>query len=978
MKIWRKLSLTIMSLPLLLAQFSNAFSADFKISLIGLDDNPNHHTAAYMIAARQAKVFGELYGIDVEITAGFGCAPHQIHNAATRAIDRDGVSAMIGFSCDKSTTQVLEVLDKKNSKIPLVITSPSTESIPNQRTFRILPLRRDFDRKAIECAQTTSRDQRFLSLRGSNPSTTDTWTSYIEGLTPESSLRTLNLHDFERSQFRSPFLFAQPPNALLLDGIVKDDVETIHNYLHSLISTQPPLYVDSRLPKLHGFLSEDHIWSRLLDTGATIYFGGPLDFQRIPEISAISEELELDGMSVAISPSDWAVGAAVDAILTAGCIVGSDPIGIADHMRSNSMNTLLGSIAFTDSGEIENDFTTVYRQIGTQLDLISACGAVPPTWIPSPERPNSCKLKRAAAVSQPRGIPPRSNEDDNHMELRKTIVGLLAPRINDQVLRRDLTDHLVDEMAQYCEACRGQPAVTLAAPPTAYRLRTGQSRREEILEAIQKTFGSGQQSGILSETILDELANRVESVETHLDYFLDVPAISLRELNRMGEELFDTSPESAVELWRAAGQHRHGPALLNLGKAYETGRGVKQADPETSALMYDYAHDAAISDDRQDDASRKNTMTEATESANRLRKACHEKKDSWCTETLILYATNRKAVSRRDGSVKFGRHSSEKLQFGESALIIHGDRNTHLKRHPRAARRTARVQHLPYRRNENLSAYNFEKLLRDSNRDILVFVHGFNNDFEFATRRAAQFAYDTGFEGLAVLFSWPSAGEGPHGYFADAEEQKRACPLFVEFLGLIAKAMSAEDPHRQIHVVAHSMGAELLFSALTSCAYVPHSFEGNVSQVLLAAPDIDTSNFRSFSNNFIDNVKNVTIYEAANDWALRAATFARWFRPRLGLGDEERFIFPRIDIIDATDVPITGLYRHAYVFQSKYIVEDAAEIIRWERAPNCRKWPIHSDDAAGAYWEISGLDSGSNGEEADCRASVPDSTAGGN
>jgi esterase/lipase superfamily enzyme len=40
-----------------------------------------------------------------------------------------------------------------------------------------------------------------------------------------------------------------------------------------------------------------------------------------------------------------------------------------------------------------------------------------------------------------------------------------------------------------------------------------------------------------------------------------------------------------------------------------------------------------------------------------------------------------------------------------------------------------------------------------SARDVLLFIHGYNVDFEQAALRAAQFAYDLEFQGACVLYS---------------------------------------------------------------------------------------------------------------------------------------------------------------------------------------------------------------------------------
>lgn len=51
-----------------------------------------------------------------------------------------------------------------------------------------------------------------------------------------------------------------------------------------------------------------------------------------------------------------------------------------------------------------------------------------------------------------------------------------------------------------------------------------------------------------------------------------------------------------------------------------------------------------------------------------------------------------------------------------------------------------------------------EDLARTQSREILVFVHGYNSSFEDGAVRLAQLVADMGFDGTAVLFSWPSAG----------------------------------------------------------------------------------------------------------------------------------------------------------------------------------------------------------------------------
>ena len=54
------------------------------------------------------------------------------------------------------------------------------------------------------------------------------------------------------------------------------------------------------------------------------------------------------------------------------------------------------------------------------------------------------------------------------------------------------------------------------------------------------------------------------------------------------------------------------------------------------------------------------------------------------------------------------------------------------------------------------------------NRDVLVFVHGFNTPFDEARDRTAQIVADSRFGGVAVLFTWPTKHE-LFGYVSDKD-----------------------------------------------------------------------------------------------------------------------------------------------------------------------------------------------------------------
>ncbi|TIU26105.1 MAG: alpha/beta hydrolase, partial [Mesorhizobium sp.] len=57
---------------------------------------------------------------------------------------------------------------------------------------------------------------------------------------------------------------------------------------------------------------------------------------------------------------------------------------------------------------------------------------------------------------------------------------------------------------------------------------------------------------------------------------------------------------------------------------------------------------------------------------------------------------------------------------------------------------------------------------RNGKRQLLIFVHGFNNTYADAVFRFAQIVHDTGTDAAPILFTWPSRGD-PFDYLYDRE-----------------------------------------------------------------------------------------------------------------------------------------------------------------------------------------------------------------
>src|SRR5439155_20187668 len=98
-------------------------------------------------------------------------------------------------------------------------------------------------------------------------------------------------------------------------------------------------------------------------------------------------------------------------------------------------------------------------------------------------------------------------------------------------------------------------------------------------------------------------------------------------------------------------------------------------------------------------------------------------------------------------------------------------------------------------------------------KQAFVFIHGYANTFEDAASRTAQIAYDLGFDGAPILYSWPSTGTVT-GYPADEATVEWTAPHLKEFLEKVASQTHATT----VHLIAHSMGSRALVSALCGVA----------------------------------------------------------------------------------------------------------------------------------------------------------------
>ncbi|MCG7393542.1 alpha/beta hydrolase [Microvirga sp. ACRRW] len=129
----------------------------------------------------------------------------------------------------------------------------------------------------------------------------------------------------------------------------------------------------------------------------------------------------------------------------------------------------------------------------------------------------------------------------------------------------------------------------------------------------------------------------------------------------------------------------------------------------------------------------------------------------------------------------------------------------------------------------------FRRTLRSSRkRQVMVFIHGFNNRFEDAVFRFAQIVHDSHAPVVPILFTWPSRGSIlAYGYDRESTAYSRNA------LESLLKAISSDPQVGEISILAHSMGNSLALETLRQMAIRDGRVTPKVKNVLLAAPDVD-------------------------------------------------------------------------------------------------------------------------------------------
>jgi len=199
---------------------------------------------------------------------------------------------------------------------------------------------------------------------------------------------------------------------------------------------------------------------------------------------------------------------------------------------------------------------------------------------------------------------------------------------------------------------------------------------------------------------------------------------------------------------------------------------------------------------------------------------------------------------------------------------------------------------------------------RGKSANTLIFVHGFNNNFQESLYRLAQMSADTNFSGTPVLFAWPSEAKAT-GYLAD----KDAVAASRDQLTAVIIAATKNTSGR-VTLLAHSMGSWLTVEALRQLRLSGRNDVIARLDVILASPDIDVDVFISQLDVIGPLDPPMTVLVSHDDIALAVSKSLADHRERVGAINiedprvQEGALKAHVRVIDVSGVAPADRFNH--------------------------------------------------------------------
>jgi esterase/lipase superfamily enzyme len=364
--------------------------------------------------------------------------------------------------------------------------------------------------------------------------------------------------------------------------------------------------------------------------------------------------------------------------------------------------------------------------------------------------------------------------------------------------------------------------------------------------------------------------------------------------------------------------------------------------------------------------------------------------DRRTTDVDLLYITDRAPDQSPEAELPYGQERSRSLAFGsvEVALLPSMDWRD-LQRHslsdPRdeqitleigAVKELDRYPMEPYplqtdatglkrdpdtlaahrRANASLQAEVQRRLESAPTKQVMLYVHGFNETFATAAYTAAELCHFFGRAHVCSFFTWPASSTGGPltSYVSTTESGQYSVGHLKKVIRTLAQTPGVEG----IQLLAHSRGTAVLLSAIRELSIEAIAAGQSPAEALkfenwvLMSPDIDedvaSQQLEIFASDpdLMTNWSSprlpkffrgrFTIYASPEDKALRLSRFLFRSRDRVGqltaedIPDHVEDYYDSVGSVDivVNDEKRTDRWGHAYFASNPRVSADLVELIR--------------------------------------------------
>jgi esterase/lipase superfamily enzyme len=251
---------------------------------------------------------------------------------------------------------------------------------------------------------------------------------------------------------------------------------------------------------------------------------------------------------------------------------------------------------------------------------------------------------------------------------------------------------------------------------------------------------------------------------------------------------------------------------------------------------------------------------------------------------------------------------------------------------------------------ENLQNVIRKKLSHSNQKDVVLFIHGFNNTFNEAGFTLAGLWHFMNRKAVPLVYSWPAAEGGLMGYFVDRESGEYTIFHLKETLRVLFEMPEIEN----IHIIAHSRGTDVATTALRELVIENRGAGGNpykdfrIENLILAAPDLDFGIIkqRLMSEQFGLAFGQINIYTSDDDsalgiseWLMNGLRFGRVDSSDIAMN--EKNIFKSVGNVSLIKVAETGgLIGHDYFHSNPAVSSDIIKVIQKYAKPGSKERPL--------------------------------------